>query len=78
MTATIRIATETLEDVLIVPPQAVFSFNGTDVVYVVGRGTPERRVIKIERRNADRVALRTGLTPGERVALQDPTLEARR
>jgi len=47
-------------------------------VYVVGRGSPERRVIKVERRNADRVALRSGLTPGERVALQDPTLEARR
>lgn len=37
MTATIRISTETLEDVLIVPPHAVFSVNGTDVVYVVGK-----------------------------------------
>lgn len=78
MTATIRIATETLKDMLIVPPQAVFSVAGTDVVYVVGRGTPERRAVQIERRNADRVALRSGLAPGERVALQDPTVEVRR
>ncbi len=78
MTATIRIATETLNDMLIVPPQAVFSVGGADVVYVIGKGAPERRGITIERRNADRVAIRTGLEPGERVALQDPTLEARR
>ena len=78
MTATIRIATETLKDMLIVPPQAVFSVGGTDVVYVVGRGSPERRAVKIERRNADRVAIRAGLEPGEKVALEDPMLETRR
>ena len=77
MTATIRIATETLKDVLILPPQAVFSVGGTDVVYVIGRGAPERRVVTIERRNADRVALRSGLEPGEKVALEDPMLEGR-
>ena len=78
MTATIRIATETLKDVLIVPPQAVFSAGGTDVVYVVGRGAPERRAVTIERRNADRVAIKSGLEPGEKVALEDPTVEGRK
>lgn len=78
MTATIRIATETLKDVLMVPPQAIFSVNGTDVVYVLGGGAPERRTVTIERRNADRVALRAGLEPGEKVALKDPTVEATR
>jgi RND family efflux transporter MFP subunit len=78
MTATIRIATETLKDMLIVPPQAVFSVGGHDVVYVVGRGAPVRRPVTIERRNADRVAIRAGLEPGERVALEDPTMESRR
>ena len=77
MTATIRIATETLKDMLIVPPQAIFSVGGTDVVYVIGRGAPERRAVKIERRNADRVAIRAGLEPGEKVALENPALETR-
>jgi HlyD family secretion protein len=78
MTATIRIATETLTNMLIVPPQAVFSVGGTDVVYVIGRGAPERRAVTIERRNADRVAIKQGLEPGEKVALEDPTLETRK
>lgn len=75
MTATIRIATETLDDMLLVPSQAIFPAGGTDYVYVMGRLTPERRAVVIERRNADRVAIRSGLAPGERVALQDPTKE---
>jgi hypothetical protein len=78
MTATIRIATETLRDVVLVPPQAIFPVNGVDTVYVLRRGGVEPRAVTVERRNADRVALRAGLEPGERVALQDPTLEARR
>ena len=78
MTATIRIATETLQGVLLVPPQAIFSANGADVVYVMGRGGPQRRAVTVERRNADRAAITTGLEPGDRVALLDPTLEAAR
>lgn len=78
MTATIRIATETLRDVVLVPPQAIFPVNGVDMVYVLRRGGVEARPVTVERRNADRVALRAGLEPGERVALRDPTVEARR
>ena len=78
MTANIRIATQTLKDMLIVPPQAIFSVGGTDVVYVIGRGAPQRRVVTIERRNADRVAITKGVEPGEKVALEDPTLETRK
>ena len=32
------------KDVVIVPSQAVFSFAGEDVVYVMGHGAPERLV----------------------------------
>ena len=52
--------------------------GGTDVVYVIGRGAPERRAVTIERRNADRVAIKSGLEPGEKVALEDPTVEGRK
>jgi HlyD family secretion protein len=77
MTASIRIATETLNDVLLVPNQAIFPVGGADYVFVMGRLGAERRAVTVERRNADRVAIRTGLTPGDRVALQDPTKEKR-
>jgi RND family efflux transporter MFP subunit len=73
MTATIRIATETLRDVVTVPAQAVFSNGGADVVYVVKGGGAERRVVTVERRNADRAALKGGIEPGDRVALVEPT-----
>ena len=75
MTAVIRIATETLRQVLTVPAQAVFPNAGADVVYVVTRGGAERRVVSVERRNADRVALKTGVREGERVALVEPATE---
>jgi RND family efflux transporter MFP subunit len=72
MTVSIRIATETLRQVLTVPAQAVFSHGGADVVYVLRRGGVERRVVAIDRRNADRVVLRSGVEPGERVTLVEP------
>jgi len=67
-----------LKDVIIVPSQAVFSASGEDVVYVMGHGAPQRRPIQIDRRNADRAVIRSGVTAGERVALKDPTIEVAR
>jgi multidrug efflux pump subunit AcrA (membrane-fusion protein) len=44
----------------------------------MGRGSPDRRRIVVDRRNADRVVVRSGLSAGDRVALKDPTLESTR
>lgn len=76
MTASVRIATETLNGVLLVPAQAVFSEAGVDVVYVVRGRSFERRPIVVDRRSPERIAVREGLQAGERVALQRPPLEA--
>jgi HlyD family secretion protein len=79
MTATIRVAVETLRNVLLVPATAIFNVNGEDVVYVVGRGNPETRHVQVDRRNATTAVVRTGLAPGERVALTDMAVpESRR
>jgi multidrug resistance efflux pump len=78
MTISIRIATETLRQVLTAPAQAVFSHGSTDVVYVVRRHGVERRVVVVDRRNADRVVLRSGVEEGERLALVEPAPEVTR
>ena len=52
--------------------------SGEDVVYVMGHGAPQKRPVRIDRRNADRAVIRSGVTAGERVALKDPTLEVAR
>jgi multidrug efflux pump subunit AcrA (membrane-fusion protein) len=55
-----------------VPPQAVFAGENGDVVYVVSHGRVERRHIDVDRRNADHVLVRTGVSEGEHVALKEP------
>ncbi len=54
MTATIRVAVETLSNVLLVPPQAMFPDGGEDFVYVIRHGqggAPSRRDRSPERRS---------------------------
>ena len=72
MTTTLRISTETLPNVLLIPTQALFASRGEDVVYVMRRGRAERQVVSVDRRNADKVVLQTGVTQGDRVALKQP------
>ncbi len=72
MTATLRISTETLPNVLMVPSQALFASHGEDVVYVMRRGRAQRQVVSVDRRSADKVVLQAGVTQGERVALKQP------
>src|SRR4029078_12254394 len=61
MTANLRVATETVAGALMVPPQAVFSAEKGDVVYVLSHGRVQRRHVEIDRRNADHVLIRTVL-----------------
>jgi hypothetical protein len=72
MRAVLRVAVETLHAVLLLPPPAVFSESGTDAVWVMNGRTPERRSIDVDRRNADHVVVRRGVSAGERVALRNP------
>jgi RND family efflux transporter MFP subunit len=72
MTANLRVATETVAGALMVPPQAVFSAENGDVVYVVSHGRVERRHVEVDRRNADHVLIRTGVAESERVAMKEP------
>jgi HlyD family secretion protein len=73
MSATLRVAVERVQKVLLVPADAVFNSGGEDVVYVLARNGAIRRPVVVERRNADHAVIKEGLRPGERVALEDPT-----
>ena len=73
MSATIRVAVDRLERALLVPSRAVIQTDGQPIVYVAGRNGFEARPVTIARRSQEQVAIASGVTAGERVALRDPT-----
>ena len=78
MSASARIELDRLDGVVVVPTSAVFLRDGATVVYTVSRGRPEPRAVTVAHRSKDRVAIASGLSGGERIALRDPDLETRR
>jgi len=75
MSASAGIELELVPNVVVVPASAVFLRDGATVVYVVSRRSAEPRPVTVARRSKDRVALASGLTAGERIALRDPTVD---
>ncbi len=76
MSATAIIELDQLPGVIVIPDTAVFSRDGQSIVYAVSGRSIEPRPVTIARRSRDRVAITAGLTPGERIAMRDPTIEA--
>jgi multidrug efflux pump subunit AcrA (membrane-fusion protein) len=74
MSASARIELNRLNDVIVVPASAVFQVGGSTVAYVVQRGSAEARPVTVLRRGRDEVAVASGLSVGDRIALQDPTV----
>lgn len=76
MSASARIAVDTLKDAIIIPADASFQKSGRNVVYVLkSGGRYEERQIEIARRNGGQLAVASGLQPGERVFTKDPTVQ---
>jgi HlyD family secretion protein len=78
MSATAMIALDEMPNVIVVPETAVFAKDGVSVVYVIQGRSIEPRAVTIARRSRDRVAISSGVSAGDRIALTDPTLEASR
>jgi multidrug resistance efflux pump len=78
MTASVRIAVARYPDALVVPAQAVILVNGRPTVFVQQGSGFEPRAVVMKRRGREQVALASGVTPGERVALENPTVKERR
>lgn len=75
MSASARIELDRLPNVIVVPTAAVFQKGSATVAYVVGRRATETRTVTVLRRGRDQIAIASGLTEGERVALKEPELE---
>jgi HlyD family secretion protein len=76
MSTTMRIAVERIPNVIVAPSAAVFTRNGHSVVYVSQGGSSsskyEERQVVIGHRGSGQAEIKSGLKPGERVALRDP------
>jgi RND family efflux transporter MFP subunit len=75
MTAQLTVVVDRVSDALAIPAQASFQKSGQTVAYVWVGSKFQERVIEIGRRNRDRILVAKGLRPGDRVALQDPSVK---
>ena len=72
MSATARVELDRIEGALMVPATAVLSDQGSHFLFVVVGGSVERRPVKIQRRGRERIALESGVSEGDRVAVRPP------
>jgi HlyD family secretion protein len=73
MSATARVAVGRIENAILVPAGAVFSVDGQQVVYRLEGRSFTKVVIDVLRRGREQVAVKSGVAPGDKLALTDPT-----
>jgi HlyD family secretion protein len=69
----VNVLVEKVPNAIIIPAQAMFEKSGQNVVYVWRSGEFEETPIQVGRKSGDRILVATGIAPGERLALRDPT-----
>ena len=75
MTAIARIATDRVPDVVLVPSESVFQRDGHTIVYKLDGTEFEERRIEVARRGREQAIVKSGLTPGDRIATRRPATE---
>ena len=73
MTVQITVIVDRIPNAISIPTQASFVKEGRTVAYVWSGSRFEERPIQVERRSRDRCLISSGLRPGDRVALKDPS-----
>src|SRR5580698_5174339 len=69
----VTVIVDRVPDAITIPTQAMFQKSGQNVAYV-WRGTQfEERAIDVGRRSGDKIMVAKGVSPGDQVALKDPT-----
>jgi hypothetical protein len=58
--------------VVLVPKRAVTEQNGQSIVWVISRGTSVRRAVTLGSERIDQIEVKSGVVPGETVALNPP------
>jgi hypothetical protein len=69
----VEIEIERIPNALHLPAQAIFQKNGKPTVFVEKNGKFEPRVVQLLKQSESLMVLASGVTPGEVVALADPT-----
>jgi HlyD family secretion protein len=72
MSAKVEIIIDELQDVLIVPIQAVITQEGKKVCYCLKKNRPQKREVETGSFNNDFVEIKSGLAEGEKVMLNPP------
>ncbi|MTI81154.1 MAG: efflux RND transporter periplasmic adaptor subunit [Firmicutes bacterium] len=67
MVSRIKIPTEELKDVIVIPADALLEHNGMKKIYVVEKGTAKERLVKAGVTSIDKVQILEGLAEGEKV-----------
>ena len=70
-----RIATDRVPDVVLVPSESVFQRDGHTIVYKLDGTEFEERRIEVARRGREQAIVKSGLTPGDRIATRRPATE---
>lgn len=78
MTANVRIAGPTRDNVVRAPVEAVFLSEGHPIVYKLVNGRPERTPVTLGLGDLSYVEILSGVAPGDSVALEDPAAAAAR
>ncbi len=77
MSASARIAVDSIKDAIMIPAEASFQKSGGTVVYVAkAGGRYEERTIEVLKRNGGTIAVANGLKAGEKIYTKDPTVQA--
>ncbi len=71
-----RIAVNRVPGSILIPVGAMFTQNGSSIVYVLAGTKFVPRPVAVGLRNDEQLAIASGLKEGEKVALKDPTLAA--
>lgn len=72
MSASVEIITDRIADAVYVPLESVFEKDGKTVVYPAGSSKPV--TVEVGSKNSDFIVINSGLRPGQRVSLRDPTV----
>jgi RND family efflux transporter MFP subunit len=76
MSSTGRITVNRVPGSILIPVGAMFTQNGSSIVYVLAGTKFVPRPVAVGLRNDEQLAIASGLKEGDKVALKDPTLAA--